>query len=241
MAVGLAISSAAAALQGITGAVQVASANKKKKGLVRPVYETPEEIEKNKAIAEHEATYGLDANSKLLATQGADRAIAASLYGGQSRRAGTAGAAGIVQAGADAALNLASEDQRERARKMGVAMGARSESAAYKDKEFTYNKADPFAEKVAEVQALQGAGMQNIGGALNTAAMAGMYTGDSAGSKTNTGSVDGAGKSIAGAIPGQKTPGITGGVAEDIKAKAWYMSLTPEQKKYLALTGKIMK
>lgn len=176
-----AIPLAVSALQAGAGAIQAAKGKKKLRGLSRPEYSIPEEVRKNLAVAEQEATYGMDAASKQVATQGIDRTMAASLYGAGTRKAGLAGMGGVVQAGSDAFSNLAAIDQAERARKKAAAMSARSEMAGYKDKEFEVNKMQPYEMGVEEAQSLIGAGMQNVMGGLQTAATTGIYgmsTGD---------------------------------------------------------------
>ena len=172
--IGAAIAGTAALLQAATGLAQNIKGKKIQRSTFRPTYAIPEEIKNNLKRAEQEATYGLDAASKQIATQGIDRNTAAALYGGSSRRAGLAGLSGVVQSGNDAYSNLALMDAEELKRKKQLAMAMGSEMAGYKDKEWSINKFDPYQLKVDESQALIGAGMQNIGGALNTAASVGM-------------------------------------------------------------------
>lgn len=222
--IGAAIAGTAALLQAGTGLAQSIKGKKIQRATVRPTYAIPDEIKANLKQAEQEATYGLDSASKQIATQGIDRSTASALYGGSSRRAGLAGMGGIVQAGNDAFANLAQMDAMEMARKKQVAMGARSEMAGYKDKEWQINKFDPYQLKMDEAQALIGAGMQNIGGAISTGASIGMTALDNQyRSSTDTNSdVSGMGAN-------------TG----DMNKKAWWLSLTPEQRQGLVLAGKI--
>jgi hypothetical protein len=165
----------ASGLQAGVGAIQAASGAKKRRGTVRPTYGIPDEIRKNLAIAENEASYGLSGESKRLATEGTDRATAAALYGAGTRRSGLSGLGGVMMAGSDAAKNLAEIDQIARERKQANAMATRETMAGYKDKAFGVNQMEPYQLKVDESQALIGAGMQNVGGALNTLASTGMY------------------------------------------------------------------
>lgn len=172
--IGAAIAGTAAALQAASGIAQSIKGKKIQRSTVRPSYAIPDEIKENLKRAQQEATYGLDAASKQIATQGADRNTAASLYGGSSRRAGLAGMAGVVQSGNDAFANLAQMDAMELSRKKQLAAQAGSEMAGYKDKAFQINEFDPYQLKIDESQALIGAGLQNIGGALGTAGSVGM-------------------------------------------------------------------
>lgn len=172
--IGAAIAGTAAALQAATGLAQNIKGKKIQRATVRPSYAIPDEIKNNLKRAEQEATYGLDAASKQIATQSIDRGMASALTAGVGRRAGLAGMAGVVQSGNDAFANLAQMDAMEMARKKNIAMSAGSEMAGYKDKAWQINQFDPYQLKVDESQALIGAGMQNIGGALGTAASVGM-------------------------------------------------------------------
>lgn len=172
--IGAAIAGTAAALQAASGIAQNIKGKKIQRATVRPTYVIPDEIKANLKQAEQEAAYGLDAASKQIATQGIDRGTAAALYGANSRRAGLAGMGGVVQANNDAFSNLAAMDEMERQRKKSALSDARNTMAGYKDKAWQVNQFDPYQLKVDESQALIGAGLQNIGGALNTVGSVGM-------------------------------------------------------------------
>ena len=215
---------AASAVQAGVGLAQAAKGKASLKKSNRPVYQTPEEIKKNTAMAEQEATYGLGGASKQLYSQGADRSTAAALYGAGTRKAGLAGLSGVVQAGQDAALNMAAMDQDAQAAKKRIAMGARSEQAGYKNQEFEYNKAMPYEQKVTSAQANIGAGMQNVMGGLNTAATVGLYGmgGDNA-LKDTTVTED--------VTVTDPTANL---MQDNAKKQAWWNSLSPEQKAYFS-------
>jgi hypothetical protein len=116
----------------------------------------------------------MNAASKQIAMQGIDRGTAAVLNAGSSRRAGLSGLAGVVTSNNDAFSNLAAMDEMARLRNQEKLYNMRDTASGYEDKAWQLNKFDPYQMKVEESQALKGAGMQNIGGALNTAAMVGM-------------------------------------------------------------------
>lgn len=218
----------ASGLQAGIGAVQGISGARKRRKTIRPEYAMPEEIRKNVMEAETAATYGLEGESKRLATEGMDRATASALYGAGTRKSGLAGMGAIVQSQSDAAKNLAEIDQIERARKKAIASQARSEMAAYKDKEFELNKMQPYQMAMDESQALIGAGLQNVMGGINTAAMTGIYGG------TGTEKMGGANMSAEPTVD----PTMKNWTTEQ---QQWYMNLTPEQKRFLTLTGKTLR
>lgn len=164
----------AALLQAGTGAAQAIKGRKIAKRTVRPTYSMPESVRKNLAMDEANANVGMNAASKQIAMQGIDRGTAAALGASTGRRAGLAGLAGVVQSGNDAFSNLAAMDEMARLRNQEKLRETRNIVAGYEDKAWQLNKFDPYQMKVEESQALKGAGMQNIGGALSTAAMVGM-------------------------------------------------------------------
>jgi hypothetical protein len=176
------------------GAAQAIKGRQIAKRTVRPTYSMPESVRKNLAMDEANANVGMNAASKQIAMQGIDRGTAAVLNAGSSRRAGLAGLAGVVTSNNDAFSNLAAMDEMARLRNQEKLRETRNTIAGYEDKEWQLNKFDPYQMKVEESQALKGAGMQNIGGALNTAAMVGMTgMGDGTGGgktrKPNPGSI----------------------------------------------------
>ena len=234
----------AALLQAGTGAAQAIKGRQIAKRTVRPTYSMPESVRKNLAMAEANANVGMNAASKQIAMQGIDRGTAAVLNAGSSRRAGLSGLAGVVTSNNDAFSNLAAMDEMARLRNQEKLYNMRDTASGYEDKAWQLNKFDPYQMKVEESQALKGAGMQNIGGALNTAAMVGMTgMGDGTGAgKTKlpspkddileTISPIGTPTSIPGGYQGGKLK--TNGInpkSNPIDMNSWYRSLTPEQRK----------
>ena len=240
----------AALLQAGTGAAQAIKGRQIAKRTVRPTYSMPESVRKNLAMDEANANVGMNAASKQIAMQGIDRGTAAVLNAGSSRRAGLAGLAGVVTSNNDAFSNLAAMDEMARLRNQEKLRETRNTVAGYEDKAWQLNKFDPYQMKVEESQALKGAGMQNIGGALNTAAMVGM---------TGMGDGTGAGKTKAPgfsptdyvppsiglptSIPGGyqggklKTNGINP-KSNPINMNSWYRSMSPEQRKLMFAVSK---
>lgn len=178
----LAIGGIGSAIKGITGAAQFIKGRNILKNAERPVYEIPEEIAKNMSIADRMAMQGLPDEQKRQFVENLNRQTGSVLSGFTSRKAGLTGLTDLAQSQNDAFKNLAVEDAAAKQANQLAAMQQRNIMASYRDKAFEYNKAQPYADTVAEGQALTGAGMQNafagIDEAAGTALMAGMNEDD---------------------------------------------------------------
>lgn len=80
-----------------------------------------------------------------------------------------AGVISLVRAANDANSHLDAQSAIQRNRNLVALMQQRGILAAQQDKASEYNNEDKYSEKLAESQALRGAGAQNIGGAFNDA------------------------------------------------------------------------
>lgn len=155
--------------QAIFGAVQASKGKNTLDNAERPEYKIPDEVLKNLSVAERMALQGLpDAQKKAYVDQ-INQGMATSLRGLSSRKAGISGVSKLSQSQNQAYQNLLSMDAQARQENERLAMSARSDLAGYKDKAFQVNQMEPYEQKVAEGQALYGAGLQNIFAGVNTA------------------------------------------------------------------------
>jgi hypothetical protein len=168
LSLGLGIAGSAA--KGITGAAQYFKGKNLLKNLERPTYEIPEEIAKNMSIAEKMALQGLPEEQKRDFIENLNRQAGATLSGFTSRKAGLTGLTDLADTQSRAFKSLMVEDAAAKQANQLAAMQQRNVMASYRDKAFEYNKAQPYEDKLAEGQALQGAGMQNIFGGIDEAA-----------------------------------------------------------------------
>jgi len=76
----------------------------------------------------------------------------------------------LVQGQNDAYTGLLSADADARQQNQQQLMQQRDVMAQYQDKSFDFNKAQPYEQKLAQSQALMGAGMQNISGGSSSMA-----------------------------------------------------------------------
>jgi hypothetical protein len=180
--ISLGIGAAGSAIKGITGAAQYFKGKNLLKDLNRPTYEIPEEIAKNMSIAEKMALQGLPEEQKKQYIENLNRQTGATLSGFSSRKAGLTGLTDLADTQSQAFKNLMVEDATAKQQNQFAAMQQRNIMASYRDKAFEYNKAQPYENTLAEGQALQGAGMQNIFAGIDeiggTALMAGLRSGE---------------------------------------------------------------
>lgn len=210
MAIPLAIALAPAIIQAGTGVAQAVSGWKQKKELTRPEYQIPEEIEKNVSEAELMSYYGLPDAQKAEFLQNIQRSSAASLRGISERKGGIGAVTAAQQAEQDAYMEMLTEDTRQRMANIYRAQEMRGTLAAYKDKQFSFEMED-YEQKYDEAQALIGAGMQNVMGAVQSGGqmvMAGMKYGQFGGDASTTGipGSSGSANPFYAAMPGTVTP-----------------------------------
>lgn len=171
------------------GAYQLTRANKLRKELDamgRPemnalVDSLGEVIKYEESIIEEArqlAREGLPTESKMLAEMGIDRAGANAMRDTSSRRGGLATIGGIAQIETDAMMGLAEKDAMVRMdrqnnvfEQMNRLSATQKMLAEAKGQQEIYNKIMPYEEKRTEMQALLGAGLQNVTGVGQAAAV----------------------------------------------------------------------
>lgn len=178
-------------LQGALGAIQMGVGLAKARAATRPQYVLPTAIEEQMSEAQRLSYYGLPDEQKQEFLDNIARSTAGAVRGASDRRGGLGAVATAAQQEQDAFKGLLSADAQARLNNIQRLQEVRSLYAQYEDKEFTLNELEPYMQEVMAAGALQGAGMQNIGGALNTLAMGNIY-GVLGGEKAAAGAVGGA-------------------------------------------------
>lgn len=182
----------AVVLQGALGAIQMGVGLAKARAATRPQYVLPTAIEEQMSEAQRLSYYGLPDEQKQEFLDNIARSTAGAVRGASDRRGGLGAIATAAQQEQDAFKGLLSADAQARLNNIQRLQEVRSLYAQYEDKEFTLNELEPYMQEIAAAGALQGAGMQNIGGALNTLAMGSIY-GVLGGEKASAGATDVAG------------------------------------------------
>lgn len=165
----------AVVLQGALGAIQMGVGLAKARAATRPQYVLPTAIEEQMSEAQRLSYYGLPDEQKQEFLDNIARSTAGAVRGASDRRGGLGAVATAAQQEQDAFKGLLSADAQARLNNIQRLQEVRSLYAQYEDKEFTLNELEPYMQEVMAAGALQGAGMQNIGGALNTLAMGSIY------------------------------------------------------------------
>ena len=162
-------------LQGALGAIQMGVGLAKARAATRSQYVLPTAIEEQMSEAQRLSYYGLPDEQKQEFLDNIARSTAGAVRGASDRRGGLGAVATAAQQEQDAFKGLLSADAQARLNNIQRLQEVRSLYAQYEDKEFTLNELEPYMQEIAAAGALQGAGMQNIGGALNTLAMGSIY------------------------------------------------------------------
>lgn len=152
------------------GMHQYFKAKKMEKANKRPDYNIPQEISQNLTDAQRMALQGLPEEQRQQFINNIQRGTAFGMSQLGSRKAGLAGLATMNQQQQDAYGNLLSMDAQARQQNQQGLMNQRQVMADYRDQQFQLNKLNPFYEKQAEIEALKGAGIQNIGNSFQMAA-----------------------------------------------------------------------
>ncbi len=172
MPIGLAIAAGVAAATGIAklgvGIAQRRKGKKLEEATERPDYEIPEEIFQNLNQAQQMALQGLPAEQKQQYIQNLQQSGQFALSQMGSRKAGLTGVAQLNQQQQFGFQNMLAMDAQARQQNQMQVMQQRQNVAGFRDQAFQLNQLNPFYEDTARAQALQGAGMQNIMGGLNT-------------------------------------------------------------------------
>lgn len=152
------------------GAWQYFKGKQEEKNNPRPTYQIPDEIKQNLSQAQMMALEGLPAEQKQQYIQNLQRTSNFALNAMSSRKSGLAGLSGLVQNQNDAYGNLLSQDSAARQQNRQMAMQQGQVMANYKDSAYQQNQSNPYYEKTAQAQAMQGAGLKNIFGGIQSAA-----------------------------------------------------------------------
>lgn len=162
-------------VQSALGAIQTGVGLAKARAATRPEYVLPRAIEEQMTDAERMSYYGLPEAQKQEFLDNIGRSTAGAVRGASDRRGGLGAVATASQMEHDAYKGLLSADAAARMANFDRLQQMRSQYATYEDKAFELNELQPYMQEVMGAQALMGAGMQNIGGALNTLAMGSIY------------------------------------------------------------------
>lgn len=161
---------ASAGVKAVTGIYQIYEGNRIAKNNKRPTYEIPQAVKDMMSEAEMLQYQGLPESSKQQYIDNLSRNMAFSFGQADTRKAGLTGVAAINQQSQDAAKDILAKDAQIKLNNIDKLQNTRGRYGEYQDKAFTFNKANPYYEKANQAEALIGAGMQNLGGATNTAA-----------------------------------------------------------------------
>lgn len=151
------------------GAWQWYKGNQLEKQTVRPTYEIPEEAKKYLSLAEQQSLQGMPEAQRQAYIDNVMRNVSTGLYNLQSRSAGISGVSNVMAQSNDAIKNLAAQDAIMRQDNINRLQQARTNYANWQDKAFELNKLNPYYENINRAYAMQGAGMQNVKGGLQTA------------------------------------------------------------------------
>jgi hypothetical protein len=136
----------------------------------RPEYNIPQEIGQNLNQAQLMAQQGLPMDVYNRNAGAIDRNMAFGLRSSADRRGGLQSLGALNQGANDAYSNLMAQDAQARMANLAQLYNMRNTMANYRDKAFEVNQMQPFQQKAAEAQGLQGAGLRNIMGGLQGAA-----------------------------------------------------------------------
>lgn len=167
------ISIGSTALAGAQGRRQQRQAQEMMRNLKDPGFQVPEEFAQNLAQAEQLAKVGMPAEQYNLAATNIQRGTQAGLRQLGRMSNPFAGIAGLARTQSDALANLDAANAAARRQNIMGAMGARSQMAQAKLAQQQYAQ-QRFFEQMNQAQALQGAGMQNVAGALSGLGNVGM-------------------------------------------------------------------
>jgi len=163
----LAIASAPSILKGVSGLFQSIKGNKMAKNNPFPTAQVNQNIAKNAAIAEQMAQTGLPQQQYNQALQNMQRnqnGVLTSL--GRSANS-SAGLASVLRASNDASLNLDVNDAQARMRNQGISMQQRGQLAGEQNRVWDWNNRQKYLQQAQAASAMQGAGKQNMFGALD--------------------------------------------------------------------------
>lgn len=160
----LAILGIASGAKALLGAGQAIAAGRRKE---EPKYEIPKEVGQAIGLAQGMAQEGMPEAQRMAALQNIQQSAVMGMRGAQDRRGGLA-SIGNVQAQQDrSVLSLAAQDAAARQQNQRFLYSALMAGAQYQDKAFA-NRWQSWMNREQQRRALIGAGIQNIGGAVDT-------------------------------------------------------------------------
>lgn len=163
--VGLGLGALSTIGQGIAGIFQASKAKKMLKQLQDPGYRIPKGFYKNLAQSEQLARTGMPMEQYNLARQNIDRTVSGGTRALSRSSNPSAGVASLVRAGIEGGLNLDAQNAAVRRQNILQAMGARRELAGQELAKQQYAQ-QRYMNAVNQANALRGAGMQNVAGAI---------------------------------------------------------------------------
>lgn len=174
MGLGMALAGLGALAKVGTGIVQGIKANKLEKQNIRPVEQVQNEYFQNVADAERMAQGGMQAQQYNNNQQGIQRNQQGILRVlGRSANPG-AGLASLLRGSNDAQLNLDVNDANMRTQNQRMLMGQRGILATQKQNAFDWNQKSKYLAQASRIQALRGAGAQNLMGGFDDVVKMGM-------------------------------------------------------------------
>lgn len=166
MAIGLGLAGLGALAKGISGIIQGGRANRIIRENPRPFQTVQNEYFQNVNDAEQMARTGLPQEQYNLALQNQQRNQTGVLRALGRSANPSAGLAGLLRASNDATMNLDARNAEARQMNRRYLAGQRGILAGQKKEAFDWNQKSRYLAKMAEAQALRGAGAQNLMGAF---------------------------------------------------------------------------
>ncbi|MDB4301936.1 hypothetical protein N9924_00065 [bacterium] len=169
MAAAVAAAAAAVVTAG-TGIYQMYQGNKQRKRAeeMQQDYAIPQEILDRLSTAEIQALEGMPAAQKAQYIQNLQGSTQSGINAFQDRKSGLSGVEGILRNEQNSFNNLATQDALTRNNNIQNLQNVRLNQAGFQDKKYDMNIYQPYMAKLAEAEAMSGAGMQNINNAMNT-------------------------------------------------------------------------
>jgi hypothetical protein len=162
------IQAGAGIVQGVTGAIQNAKANKIMRNTQRPTYNIPSEIRANQNIAESRAGQGMSDAARTAQEQANERNLTAAT-GSILKGGGSVNNIGLLYGNStDATQRMAMIDDEMRAKNIENLIEQNRQMADYKDKKWQVDVWAPYADKMQAAAALKKQGSDNMWKGINT-------------------------------------------------------------------------
>jgi len=144
----------------------------------RPTFEIPDAVQANVDKAKNQQVVGMAEPVRQQAMRDIDRGQAGAYAASGSRKGGLSGIAGINQQGQDARFGVNAQDaammQASQQQKDANIYAQQGLLGQYQAQQWQINEFDPNREMAAQGAAMQGSGMQNIMGGMDTLGSAGI-------------------------------------------------------------------